>query len=119
MINLFHVNKLHSFVLFFFTLAFFAFNIKIEINSLNIICFFLIATIGVSHGSLDYLKGNQLLKKFNIKNKLLFYFVYIFLSLLVVVLWMIFPLITLIIFLIIASYHFGKEDSVFGIIKKV
>jgi Brp/Blh family beta-carotene 15,15'-monooxygenase len=118
MINLFHVNKLHSFVLFFFTLAFFAFNIKIEINSLNIICFFLIATIGVSHGSLDYLKGNQLLKKFNIKNKLLFYFVYIFLSLLVVVLWMIFPLITLIIFLIIASYHFGKEDSVFGIIKK-
>ena len=118
MINLFHINKLHSFVLFFFTLAFFVFNIKIEINSLNIICFFLIATIGVSHGSLDHIKGNQLLEKFNIKNKLLFYFVYIFFSLLVVGLWMILPLITLIIFLIIASYHFGREDSVFGRIKK-
>ena len=39
------------------------------------------------------------------------------LSLLIIFLWTIAPIITLIIFLIVASYHFGKEDSVFGEIK--
>ena len=34
-------------------------------------------------------------------------------SIFVILLWIIFSEITLILFLIIASFHFGKEDSVF------
>jgi Brp/Blh family beta-carotene 15,15'-monooxygenase len=78
------------------------------------ICFFLIASVGVSHGSLDYIKGAKLLKIFKIKNKLSFYLIYILLSLVVVCSWLILPFFTLTLFLIVASYHFGKEDSVFG-----
>ena len=57
-------------------------------NSLiTIICFFLIATIGVSHGSLDNLKGEKILKKYKIKHKFLFYLSYIFLAFVTVVIW--------------------------------
>jgi Brp/Blh family beta-carotene 15,15'-monooxygenase len=93
-------------------------SINIQINNIPIVCFFLIATIGISHGSLDHVKGNKLLRIFKIKNKLSFYFIYVLISLMVVCFWLMYPFITLIIFLIIASYHFGKEDSVFGKIKK-
>jgi Brp/Blh family beta-carotene 15,15'-monooxygenase len=68
----------------------------------------------VSHGSLDNFKGAKLLKILNIKNKLLFYFIYIFISLAVISSWLIFPLFMLAVFLVVAAYHFGKEDSVFG-----
>ena len=34
----------------------------------NLICFFLIATVGVSHGSLDNYKGRKLLKFYYLKN---------------------------------------------------
>ncbi|MDC6482170.1 Brp/Blh family beta-carotene 15,15'-dioxygenase, partial [Pelagibacteraceae bacterium] len=84
----------------------------------TIICFFLIATIGVSHGSLDHVKGIKLLKIFKIKNKLSFYLIYIFISLAIVCIWLLLPFFMLTIFLIVASYHFGKEDSVFEKIKK-
>jgi beta-carotene 15,15'-dioxygenase len=87
-------------------------------SSVPIICFFLIATVGISHGSLDYIKGAKLLKIFKIKNKILFYLIYIFISSLIVCSWLVLPFFTLTIFLIVASYHFGKEDSVFGKIKK-
>ena len=78
---------------------------------LTIICFFLISTLGVSHGSLDDFKGQKLLKKYKIKNKFLFYFSYIFLTCAVIMCWKFFPSLTLFIFLIVASYHFGKEDT--------
>jgi len=79
-----------------------------------LICFFLIATIGVSHGALDNQKGKKLLKNMKIKNMGIFYFTYTFFSLLIIFFWILFPAFTLIIFLLFASYHFGKEDSVFG-----
>ena len=80
-------------------------------STTNLICFFLIATIGVSHGSLDNYKGKKLLKFYSLKNSIIFYLSYIFVALLVILLWKIFPALTLLIFLIIAAYHFGKEDS--------
>ena len=118
MTNYNQINKYHSILLFLLSLFCLILSIDIQIERVAIICFFLIASIGVSHGSLDHIKGAKLLKIFKIKNRSSFYLVYIFLSLVVVCCWLVLPFLTLTIFLIFASYHFGKEDSVFGKIKK-
>jgi Brp/Blh family beta-carotene 15,15'-monooxygenase len=73
-------------------------------------CLFLILTVGVSHGALDDIKGYKVLKFYKVKNKLVFYLSYISLALLVIFIWVLFPTIALTLFLIIAAYHFGKED---------
>jgi Brp/Blh family beta-carotene 15,15'-monooxygenase len=88
-------------------------------TSPNIFCFFLIATLGVSHGAYDHLKGKKILKILKIKNILIFYFLYISLALLIIFLWIYINIFMLIIFLIVTSFHFGKEDSnAYLIIKK-
>jgi len=118
--NLHKINSQHSFALLFFTfllsslISIFIY----EAPFLTAICFFLIATIGISHGALDNIKGFKVLKFYGIKKKYFFYLTYIFLSLLVILFWIFFPLLILCLFLIIASYHFGKEDSQFVITKK-
>jgi Brp/Blh family beta-carotene 15,15'-monooxygenase len=118
MTNYNQINKNHTFFLFLLSLFFLILSIDVQVRSLTIICFFLIATLGISHGSLDHVKGTKLLKIFKIKNKLYFYLIYIFISLMIIYTWILLPFFTLTIFLIIASYHFGKEDSVFGKIKR-
>jgi len=118
MTNYNQINKYHTILLFLLSLFFLIFKIDLQTKGIALICFFLIATIGVSHGSLDNFKGAKLLKILNIKNKLLFYFIYIFISLAVIISWLIFPLFMLVVFLVVAAYHFGKEDSVFGKINK-
>jgi len=70
----------------------------------------LILTIGISHGALDDIKGYKLLKYYKIKNKIVFFLSYISLALLIITLWLIFPTLMIILFLTLASYHFGKED---------
>jgi len=114
-----NLNKYHSSLIFFLSVIFFFINLDLNYSLTPIICFFLIVTLGVSHGALDNLKGLKLLKKFNIKNNLYFYLSYIILALVVVALWSLLPAITLIVFLLIASFHFGKEDNVFGYSKKI
>ena len=119
--NLYKINKEYSFTLFFFTLIFLGgemINLSYEIPFLTLICFFLISSIGITHGALDNSKGYKILKKYEIKQKYLFYFAYIFISLLVILFWSLFPMVTLSSFLFIAAYHFGKEDSYFVKIKK-
>lgn len=74
------------------------------------ICFFLIATIGISHGAYDSHKGLIFLNKKIKFSKLLFYLTYISLVLFVFIIWYLNPKISLTIFLIISSFHFGKED---------
>ncbi len=120
--NLLKLNRQYSIIIFFFNI-FIIFSVSkfLEIKNITIpyqtvICFFLISIIGVSHGALDYVKGSQLMKIYKVKNNFYFYLVYIFLSLLVIFCWTILPLFTLIIFLLVASYHFGKEDSSVGLI---
>ena len=81
-------------------------------------CLFLILTIGVSHGSLDHIKGKKLLESFNIQYTYLFYLFYILIALVIIFTWILLPSITLILFLIVASYHFGKEDTEFLLIRK-
>ena len=119
MTNYNQINKYHTILLFLLSLFCLILSIDARVDSIAIICFFLIASVGISHGSLDYIKGVKLLKIFKIKNKLLFYLIYIFLSSVIVCSWLVLPFFTLTIFLIVASYHFGKEDSVFGKIKKL
>ena len=118
MTNYNRINKNHTIFLFLLSLFFLILSMEIQLNSLTIICFFLIATVGVSHGSLDHIKGAKLLKIFRIKNKLLFFLIYIFISLIVICAWLFLPFFALTLFLIVASYHFGKEDSVFGKIQR-
>ena len=107
------LNKNHTLLVFFLSLFFYLYNLKFDFEILPLICFFLIATIGVSHGALDHQKGKKLLKNMKIKNMGIFYLTYTCFSLLIIFFWILFPAFTLIIFLLFASYHFGKEDSVF------
>ena len=77
-----------------------------------ILCLFLILFLGISHGSLDNIKGAKLIKILGYKSIFLFYFFYILLSLVIILLWIIFPNTILLIFLIVGSYHFGREDTI-------
>ena len=86
-------------------------NLIINNSITNLICFFLIATIGVSHGSLDNYKGKKLLKFYKLKSPIIFYLSYIFIAIFIIFIWKFLPSFTLSIFLLIAAYHFGKEDG--------
>ena len=115
--NNFSLNKYHTYIFFGLSVIFAFINFTLNLEYISIICFFLISTIGVSHGALDHEKGKKIIKLFKLNKIELFYLAYVSLSLIIILLWNIAPIITLIIFLIVASYHFGKEDSVFGEIK--
>ena len=109
-----YTNRAHSLSFLFLTSILIGLNylgISLADTSVNILCLFLILTIGMSHGSLDNWKGNKLLKIYKIKGSYIFYLIYILLALFVVALWLLLPSSTLLLFLIVASYHFGKEDS--------
>ena len=107
-------NLNHSFVFFLFSNIFSL--IVFKINNFNIsplICLLFILSIGVSHGSLDHIKGKKLLKIFNFKQVSIFYLTYILIAFVVIITWILKPSVSLIIFLIVASFHFGKEDTQF------
>ena len=108
------INLNHSFIFFLFCNIFSIIAFKITYFIISpLICLFLILSIGVSHGSLDNLKGRKLFQIYGINNFVIFYFSYILISLIIIVLWIIVPTISLMIFLILASHHFGKEDTQF------
>ena len=113
------INLNHSFI--FFLLCNIFSLITFIINNFTVsplICLLLILSIGVSHGSLDNVKGKKLFKILGINNFIIFYISYISIAIVVIILWIILPSISLVFFLIVASYHFGKEDTQFLIIKK-
>ena len=106
------INYYHS--LIFFNLCIFLPALKfLRDNNLFILCLFLILSLGISHGALDHIKGKKLLKILNYKSTSTFYIFYIFIVASVIILWLLFPKILLLFFLIVASFHFGKEDSEF------
>ena len=108
------INLNHSFIFFFVVNIFCILLFKYSNSNIStILCLLLILIIGVSHGSLDHIKGQKLLELFNLKSIYIFYITYILISGVVIATWMLLPSVTLIIFLIIASYHFGKEDTQF------
>ncbi len=112
------INFFHSLIFFNLCILFSAFEYLRE-NNLIILSLFLILSIGITHGSLDHIKGKKLLKLLSIKNYSVFFIGYIGISILTILIWLIFPKTLLLIFLIVASYHFGKEDSDFIKLEKV
>ena len=111
------INFKHSII--FFNLCIFISPFYLIFNYEPIIlCLFLILIIGISHGSLDNIKGKKLLKLFGYESELFFYSVYLIISILIIILWLIFPNTVLLLFLIVAAYHFGKEDTVFTFKRK-
>ena len=112
------INFNHSFI-FFLVCNIFSL-IAFNLNTLSIspfICLLLILSIGISHGSLDDVKGRKLFQIFEIKKFYIFYLAYILIAVIVIVLWILIPYVSLIIFLTVASYHFGKEDTQFLIVE--
>ena len=106
------VNFYHSIIFFNFCIFLSAFE-YLRVNNLLFISLFLILSLGISHGALDHVKGRKLLKIFNYKSISTFYILYIAIGIGIIILWLIFPKTLLLCFLIVASYHFGKEDSEF------
>ena len=93
------INFNHSFIFFLFcnifSLSTFIFN---NFTLTPLICLFLILSIGVSHGSLDNVKGEKLFKIFGINSLLIFYLSYILIAVVVIILWVLFPSISLVVF---------------------
>ena len=112
------INFNHSFIFFLvcniFSLLAFKFN---TLTISPFICLLLILSIGISHGSLDDVKGRKLFQIFEIKKFYIFYLAYILIAIIVIILWILIPYVSLIIFLTVASYHFGKEDTQFLIVE--
>ena len=117
------INKIYGKHTFYFALltvglSIFALLGKDFFSNLNeliilFICLFLILSIGISHGALDNYKANKLLLIYKVKNKFIFFAIYIFISALVILFWSLHSTYTLLAFLFIASYHFGLEDTSF------
>ena len=106
------INYYHS--LIFFNLCILLSGIEyLRTNSILIVSLFLILTIGISHGAIDHIKGKKLLKILGFESSFSFYFGYLLIGLITIFIWFLFPKFLLCLFLIIASFHFGKEDSEF------
>ena len=111
------INFKHSVIFFNFCILISPFYLTLNFEPI-IFCLFLILILGISHGALDNIKGKKLLKLFGYKSTVSFYLIYIFISFLIIFFWLIFPNTVLFLFLIVASYHFGKEDTVFYLKRK-
>ena len=112
------INFNHSFIFFLVCNIFSLITFKINTFTISpFICLLLILSIGISHGSLDNIKGRKLFQILEINNFYVFYLAYILIALIVIILWIFIPYVSLIIFLMVASYHFGKEDTQFLIIE--
>ena len=106
------INFYHSLIFFNACIFLSAFE-YLRDNNLLILSLFLILSLGISHGALDHIKGKKLLKMLKYKSTTTFYIFYILIGLITILIWLLFPKILLFVFLIIASFHFGKEDSEF------
>ncbi len=104
------INLKHSVI--FFNFCILLCSINQFLGNPIIVCLFLILILGVSHGALDNIKGRKILKIYNFENIIIFYSLYLAISIFIISSWLLFPDITLLLFLIVASYHFGKEDTV-------
>jgi len=106
------INYYHSLIFFNLCILLSGFE-YLRNNDLIIISLFLILSLGISHGALDHVKGKKLLKLFNYKSITVFYFSYIFIGITIIFIWLLFPKILLLTFLVVAAFHFGKEDCEF------
>ena len=112
------INFNHSLIFFNFCILISPFYFLSDFEPV-IFCLILILLLGISHGALDNVKGKKLLTAFGYKSSFSFYLAYIIISLLVIFFWLLFPNTVLLLFLFVAAYHFGKEDTVFYFDKKI
>ena len=63
-------------------------------------------------------KGKKLSQFYNVKKSYFFYLIYSLIGISIIIFWLFFPTASLILFLVVASYHFGKEDTEFLINNK-
>jgi len=113
------INFYHSIIFFLLSISLTIIIYQFESLIISpIICLLLILSIGISHGALDNQKGKKLIQLYNIRKFYYFYLIYSMIVLSVIIFWLYFPATSLIIFLIVASYHFGKEDMNFLIKNK-
>jgi Brp/Blh family beta-carotene 15,15'-monooxygenase len=113
------INFYHSIIFFLLSISLIIIIDQFESLIISpVICLLLILSIGISHGALDNHKGKRLIQLYNIKNSYFFYLIYSMIGLSIIIFWLYFPTTSLIIFLIVASYHFGKEDMDFLIKNK-
>ncbi|MDB9735452.1 Brp/Blh family beta-carotene 15,15'-dioxygenase [Candidatus Pelagibacter ubique] len=113
------INFFHSIIFLFFSTSLALIFDQFKSLSISpIICLLLILSIGISHGALDNQKGKRLIKLYNVNNIYYFYLIYLIIAATIIAIWLLAPTLSLIIFLIIAAYHFGKEDTEFLITKK-
>ena len=91
------INFIHSFIFFLFCnfLSFIIIEFNLAITPL--VCLISILIIGVSHGSLDHIKGRRLLKLFELDNIIIFYLTYILTAITIIILWILFPTFSLVI----------------------
>ena len=111
------INFRHSIIFFNLSILITPFFLMLKYEPI-VLCLFTILIFGISHGSLDNIKGDKLLKLLGLKSIFLFYFIYLVISLLIIILWLMMPNTTLFLFLIVAAFHFGKEDTVFSFKKR-
>ena len=104
---IYKINFKHSVVFLIFTIVFSSLVEFLNYNVSTLFCLFLILSIGISHGSLDNIKGKKLLEIYSFSNILVFYLLYLTTGLIIIGLWFLIPTFSLIIFLVIACYHFG------------
>ncbi|MDC1250587.1 Brp/Blh family beta-carotene 15,15'-dioxygenase [Pelagibacteraceae bacterium] len=108
------INFYHSIIFFIFSCF-----IALIVNQFEnliispVVCLFFILSIGISHGALDNQKGKKLSQLYNIKKSYFFYLIYSLIGIGIIIFWLFFPTASLILFLVVASYHFGKEDTEF------
>ena len=113
------INFYHSIIFFLFSCF-----IALVVNQLEntiispVFCLFLILSIGISHGALDNQKGKELSRLYKVQKIYFFYLIYSLIGISIIIFWLFFPTTSLILFLVVASYHFGKEDTEFLINNK-
>ena len=84
------INFYHS--LIFFNLCIFLSGIDyLREGSFLIISLFLILSIGISHGSLDNIKGKKLIKYLGYRSMSVFYLSYLLIGAVTILIWLIFP----------------------------
>ena len=83
------------------------FNLLSKANPILLISFLLISTFGISHGAFD---GKIIWMSGGKRNAFILYLIYISISLLGLILWLISPTLGLFILLLISTIHFGHSD---------
>jgi len=73
--------------------------------------FILVGVVGMAHGSIDHIIASDVLKIVPPNRKRLFIFFYLLIIGLYIVLWVVSPLISFILFLLYSAYHFGQADT--------